>query len=89
MVGRLVHDQYIEGGEEHFRQCQAIAFAPWEHLYLFFYLVTAEEESTEDIAYLDTVGVIGCPQHSVQEGEFAIQVMGLVLGEIAYLHIVP
>ena len=28
VVGRLVHHQYVKGGEEHFGQSQAIAFAP-------------------------------------------------------------
>ena len=89
VVGRLVHHQYVKGGEEHFGQSQAIAFAPWEYFYFLFYLIATEEESTEYITYFDTVGVIGCIEHGIQEGEFAVQVMGLVLSEVAYFYIVP
>ena len=89
VVGRLVEDEKIEGFEQEFEDGQARALTAGQHLHLFRPFFAAEHEGAEQIANFEANFAFCHTVDGVVDGDFAVKQRGLVLGEVANLHVVP
>ena len=89
VVGRLVENQQIHRLEQQANHSQARFLTARKHLHLLVGSLAAEHEGAEDVAYFRAYVTHGNPVDGIENGYFAIEQLGLVLGEISYLDIMP
>ena len=89
VVGGLVQNEQVHGFEQQLDHGQAGAFAAGEHLDLLHRgFGTAEHEGAQQVAYLVAYLVLGHVVDGLEDGQVLVEQGGLVLGELAYLHVV-
>ena len=88
MVGRLVENQQVHGREQQLDHGQSGTLSTGQNFHLFVDVVTAEHESSQHI--LDFVFQLHGSYivDSLENGKAFVHERGLVLGEIANLHVV-
>ena len=88
MVGRLVENQQVHGREQQLDHGQAGAFSTGQDFHLFVDVVATEHECSQHI--LDFVFQFqrGHVVDGLENGKAFIHERGLVLGEIANLHVI-
>ena len=88
MVGRLVEDEQVDGFEQQLDHCQSAAFASREHLHLLVYILATEHERAKYVLYLQSDVALCHIVNGLKHGQFAVEQLRLVLGKVAYLHVV-
>ena len=89
VVGGLVEDEEIGRDEQHPGQCQTVLFSPGEDTDRFGHVVLAEEEGAEDGPDVGFAGPDGGCRGLLEDGALAVHFLALVLGEVAYVDLVP
>ena len=88
MIGRLVEDEQIDGFEQQLYHCQSAAFASREHLHLLVHILATEHERAKYVLYLQSDVALCHIVNGLKHGQFAVEQLRLVLGKVAYLHVV-
>ena len=88
MVGRLVEYQQVDRLKQQAYHGQAASFATAEHLHLFLRFFASEHECTQNVVDAQSDVSFGHMVDGVEHGLFFIEKLCLVLGKIAYLHVV-
>ena len=88
MVGRLVEYQQVHGFEQQAYHGQTTALAAAEHLHTLIGSLAAEHECTEYVVYLQAYFAAGHIVDGLKDGQALVEQLSLVLGEVAYLHVV-
>ena len=89
MVGGLVEDEQVEGGEQQFGQCQPRLLAARQHRHALFGIFGAEEETAKDGADFGTNIAHGHFVDGFENGLVGVEHQRLVLGIIADDHLMP
>ena len=88
VVGRLVHDQYVEGAHQQFAQRQTAAFPTREDFHLFLDRIARKEETAQQVAGLGTHGFGGFVLDGADQGLFHVEALLLVLSVIPHVDVV-
>ena len=87
VVGGLVEDKEVDGGEQQAYHCQARPLTTGEDTDLLLGDLTTEHEGTQQVVDLQPHLTARHLVDGVVDGEVLVEELGLVLGEIAYLHV--
>ena len=88
MVGRFIKDEEIDGLKQEFHQGQAGALAAREHLHLLRAGLAAKHKRAEQVANLIANLALRYIVYGLINGQVLVEQRGLILCEIAYLHVV-
>ena len=88
VVGRLVEDQQVDRFQQKLQDSQTGALATGEHLHLLRGVLSTKHKGAQKIAYLVAHLALGHVVYGLEDRELAVEQRGLVLGEIADLHVV-
>ena len=89
VVGRLVEQEDVVGFEQEAHHSEARAFAAGEDAHLLVHVVAGEEERPEDVPKLFADFAYCHAVDGVEDGEFRVEQVCLVLGEVADVDVVP
>ena len=87
VVCGLVEDEQVDGFQQEAYHGQTAALATTEHLDFLVGLFAAKHEGAEDVVDFQAYLATGHAVDGLEYGELTIQQLGLVLGEVAYLHV--
>ena len=88
MIGRLVEDEQVYWLQQEFEYGQTSTLASREHLDLLGGFLTTEHEGSQQVAYLVAYFSLGHIIDGLEDCQLAVKQRGLVLGEVANLHVV-
>ena len=88
MVGRLVEYQQVNRFEQQADHSQTAALAAAEHLHLLVAGFTSKHEGSQNIVDAQTNLTLRHIVDGLENRQLLVQQLRLVLGEIAYLHVV-
>ena len=85
VVGRLIEDEEVDGLQQELDHCQTRAFAARQHFHLLVRSLAAEHEGSEDIADAHTDIATRYTVNGVEDREFRVKELRLVLSEVTNL----
>ena len=88
MIGRLIEDKEVHRFEKKFQHSESRLFSSAQHAHLFIHIVPAEHESTEEIAKFESDVADSHTVDGIEDREFRIEKLGLILGEVSDFDIV-
>ena len=89
MVGGLVKDEQVYGFQQEFYHGQTGTLASGEELHFLLRGLASEHEGAQYVAYLQADVAPGHTVDGIEDGQFAVQHLCLVLRKVTYLHVVP
>ena len=87
VVGGLVEDKQVDGFQQQANHSQTTALATAEHLDFLVGSLATKHESTQYVVDAQADIALGYVVDGLEHGEFLVQQLCLVLGEIAYLDV--
>ena len=87
VIGRLIENQEVDRLQQQFNHGQPAALASTQHLDEFLAGLPSKHESTQEVVYLQPDVARSHLVNRLEDSEILIQQLGLVLGEISYLHV--
>ena len=88
VVGRLIKNKKIDRLQQQLEHRQSAALAATEHLDLLVAGLAAKHKGTQQFAYLQPYVAGGHAVYGVIDTKALVQQLSLILGIVAYLHIV-
>ena len=87
MIGRLVENQQVDRLQQQTDDGQTAAFASAEHFHTLVTLLASKHEGTQNVVDAQSDFTLRHMVDGLKHGEALVQLLSLVLCEIAYLHI--
>ena len=87
MIGRLVEHEKVNRFQEQSYHRQPTAFSSTQHLHLLVRCLSTKHKCAQYRLYLQSDVAGGHPVDGIEDREFAIEHLRLILSEITYLHL--
>ena len=89
VIGRLVQYKEVYRLQQQFDHCKSASLTATQHFYFLVRGFAAKHKGAEDVANLQPYIATGHAVDCIEHGQVAVEQLCLVLGIVAYLHIVP